>query len=247
MKKEWFDRDSFWSETYPVLFYPERIEKAKEEITCVVDLSGVKKEARVLDLCCGIGRHSLEFARRGYRVTGVDRTKNYLKKASDQAKKEKLDIDFTQSDMRKFVKPNTFDLAVNLFTSFGYFDDPEDDRTVVKNIYKSLKPGGKFVIEMMGKEILARVFSERDWSEGDGFTILEHRRVYDDWSMIESTWTIFEGGKKHVHTFSHRLYSASELKSLLVSCGFSAAIAYGSLSGADYDHTAKRLVVVGIK
>lgn len=247
MKKDWFDREDFWSGTSTVLFHQERMEKTKEQVDCVLGLAGIKKGGAVLDLCCGIGRHSLEFARRGYAVTGVDRTKAYLKKAAASAEKEKLDVKFVQSDMRRFVKPDSFDLAVNLFTSFGYFDDPEDDRTVVENVFRSLRKGGRFVIDMMGKEVMARNFRERDWSEGKGFVIMEKRRLYDDWSKMETTWTILEGNKKHVHTFNLRLYSASELKSLLVSCGFSVAIAYGDLAGAGYDHTARRLVVAGIK
>ena len=245
LEKQWFDKEAFWSETMPVLFHQGRIEKSAEEIASIVTLTGIKEKSSVLDMCCGIGRHSLEFARHGHFVTGVDRTESYLEKAKNAAVKEKLEIDFVKSDMRKYSKPGSFDLAVNLFTSFGYFDDPEDDRTVVKNLYRSLKPGGKLVVEMMGKEILARIYRERDWSTIEDYIILEDRKITNDWAMVESNWIIIKGNEKFTHKFTHRLYSAAELKSLLLSAGFSNAKAYGGLDGSVYDHNAKRLVIVG--
>lgn len=148
----WYEEDDFWETMAPTMFTQQRWEDTPTEVEQVITLLGVEPGAHVLDLCCGVGRHSLELARRGFCVTGVDRTQPYLDRASKQAEAEGLEVEFVHSDMRTFCRPDAFHAVVNLFTSFGYFEDPEDDRQVVLNVYRSLKAGGVFLVEMMGKE-----------------------------------------------------------------------------------------------
>jgi SAM-dependent methyltransferase len=114
---------------------------------------------RVLDLGCGPGRHSIPLAKQGAQVTGVDRSPFLLEKARSRAELEKLNIEWVQADMRSFVRPGGFELVLNLFTSFGYFGDVEEDLTVLRNVFHSLAPGGFFIIDVMGKEIVARGFA----------------------------------------------------------------------------------------
>ena len=246
-EKPWFENDNFWKVVRPFMFAPDRIAAAGEQVDSIIKLSGVKPGARVLDLCCGVGRHALEFARRGYHVTGVDRNASYLAEARAQARREKLQTEFVQQDMRRFVRPGSFDLALNLFTSLGYFADPRDDARVVRNICRSLAPRGVLSMEMAGKEWLARRFTERDWYEKVGYTVLEERKLRPDWSGITNHWIVFKGGRRHDFTFDLRLYSAVELANLLRSVGFRKVTAYGDLAGGPYDHTAQRLNVIAQK
>jgi len=243
----WHEQDTFWMKWAPVLFHERRLEKAQEEVANIISLLNISPAASVLDLCCGPGRHSLQLARHGFSVTGVDRTKTYLEKARKQAEIEGLEVEFIQEDMRGFCKPNTFDVAINLFTSFGYFEDINDDRKVITNVYRSLKEKGAFLIDTMGKEVLARVFRERDWYEVNNVMVLEERKVCKNWSWIENRWIMIKDGKMEEYKISHRLYSAAELTALLNDCGFSAIDVHGDLTGAPYDHTAKRLVLVAHK
>ncbi|MGB2696438.1 MAG: methyltransferase domain-containing protein [Candidatus Zixiibacteriota bacterium] len=245
--KPWHEEDSFWTKFAPVMFHQGRLEKAKEEVGNIISLLGVSPDASILDLCCGPGRHSLELARRDFKVTGVDRTKTYLDKARKLAKKEHLKAKFIQKDMREFCVPNTFNAAINLFTSFGYFEDHKDDEKVLRNVSRSLKRKGIFLIDTMGKEVLARIVRERDWLEIDGNIILEERKVCKDWTWIESRWVLLKDGKREEYTVSHRLYSAAELSLLLKQIGFKQIEVYGDLAGAPYDHTARRLVAVAHK
>jgi SAM-dependent methyltransferase len=245
--KPWYENNDFWTTVRPFMFAPDRIAAAGEQVDSIIKLSGIKPGARVLDLCCGVGRHSLEFARRGYRVTGVDRTASYLAEARKQARKEGLSIEFVQRDMRRFTRPNAFDLALNLFTSFGYFANPQDDARVVRNVYRSLAPHGVLEMEMSGKEWLARRFTERDWYEKAGYTVLEERKIHPGWSGITNRWIVYKGGRRHEFKFDLRLYSAVELTNLLRSVGFRKVTAYGDLAGAPYDHTAQRLTVIARK
>jgi SAM-dependent methyltransferase len=245
--KNWYEDEAFWETWAPFMFSKERWQGTPEEVANLISLLKIDPGASVLDLCCGPGRHSLEFARRGFSVTGVDRTKKYLEDARKSADKEGLKVDFVQKDMREFRKPRTFDLAVNLLTSFGFFEDQRDDEKVAKNVLASLKDGGAFVIEMMGKEILARIFRERDWQEVEGAIMLEERKVSKDWNWMENRWILLKGGQTQEFRFSLRPYSAAELTRLLTECGFAQTEVYGNLAGAPYDHQAKRLVVVAQK
>jgi SAM-dependent methyltransferase len=249
MKKtrQWYDRDNFWETFENIIFNQKRLADTSVEVGNIIKLLDIRENSRILDLCCGPGRHTLEFARQGFTISGVDRTLPYLRKAKNRAQKEHLDIEFIQSDMRSFKCLDSFDVVLNLFTSFGYFGDAGDDQVVVENIYESLKPGGKLLMEMMGKEVLARIFRERDWQEVDGHLILEERKLSQNWGWIESRWILFKENKRVEQTISHRLYSAAELSTLLTKVGFSNIQIYGDYEGSEYDHQAKRLVVMAQK
>lgn len=246
-QKSWYNQDKFWELFEPVLFNEQRQANTKVEIEDVSNLLMIKKGERILDLCCGTGRHCLELARQGFDVVGVDRTASFIEKAKQNAQKGNLAVDFVVGDMKEFCKPNSFDIVMNLFGSFGYFEDVNDDRQVVRNMYATLRPGGRFLIETMGKEIAAREFRERNWSEhGDAF-ILAERKPIQNWSRIHTRWIIIKGSQRLEHTVSVRSYSAVELSSLLSDQGFVNVRVYGDLGGRDYDHEAKRLVVIGTK
>ncbi len=243
-RKLWYEDNDFWRTAGPVLFRKVRWEMAPKEVEHVITLLQIKPGAKVLDLCCGVGRHSIEFARRGFKVTGVDVTPHYLREARQKAKKAKLNIEFIRDDMRRFHRRNTYDIVINLFGSFGYFRDQRDDYRVAKNAYGSLKKNGAFIIDLMGKEVLARIFQKRDWYEIDDTIVLEERKTDTAWKRIESHWIVVKGKSKKEFTISLRLYSAVELSALLQSVGFRKIDVYGDLTGSPYDQVAKRLVVV---
>jgi SAM-dependent methyltransferase len=243
----WHSQDAFWEMVEPVVFNQLRLSSARTEVEKIVKLLQIEKQDRILDLCCGIGRHSLELSRYGFEVMGVDRTTRYIEKARQEADRSGLNAEFMVGDMREYCVPTSFDIVMNLFGSFGYFDDPEDDRKVVENMYASLQPGGKFLIETMGKEILAREFQARDWTEEGDLLLLSEKQVSQDWSRIKTRWIAIKGNQRIEHRVSIRSYSAVELSSLLNECGFPEVQVYGDLEGIEYDHAAKRLVVIGHK
>jgi SAM-dependent methyltransferase len=246
----WFEDDTLWESLESFLFSQFRsgaitVREAEHILTLVHPPPG----AAVLDLCCGPGRHSLEFARRGFQVTGVDRTARYLATARAAATREGLTVEFVQEDMRRFHRPEAFDLALNLFSSFGYFENMAEDLQVLQHLHASLKPGGQVLLEMAGKEPMARTFQPRIWhrhTERDEY-LLEERIVQEGWSWIENHWIWIRGPEHKAFTFGIRLYSGAELMRILAAAGFSAMQLYGSLAGTPYDHTAQRLVAVATK
>jgi SAM-dependent methyltransferase len=220
-----------------------------------------KGPPRCLDLCCGFGRIGLELARRGFSVTGVDITEPYLETGRDEAAEEELDAEFILDDIRSFTRPGFFDLAVNLYNSFGYFEDPEDDALVVRNVLESLKPGGVFFIETLGKELWARDFTEGEWFRRAGYLVLTEYEVLDSWGSLKSTWRLIPDTRKGPpwygpdtpgellveKTFVHRLYGATELRALLLDQGFSSVDIYGDWDERPYDHRAVKLILRGRK
>ena len=243
----WYNDDHFWKLFAPFLFTEERWSGTAAEIDLLAGLVDLAPGTAVLDLGCGPGRHSLELARRGCRVTGVDRTAYFLGLAGDKANEEGLDVAFVQSDMRHFVRPESFDLALNLYTTFGYFEAAADNMQVLHNVYASLRSGSVFVIEMSGKEVLARTFRERNWQEQNGVVVLEERRVIDNWRRLQNQWIVISGGERQVYEFSHWTYSAAELQTMLEEAGFGPVNIFNGLGGGVYDQHASRLTAVSVK
>jgi SAM-dependent methyltransferase len=243
----WHEQDEFW-ELAP-LFTAHHWKIAPQQVDFVLSLLGLAPGAAILDLPCGVGRHSLDLARRGYCVTGVDRTTACLQAAREAAAAESLELELIQADMREFVRPETFDAAINLYTSFGYFEDPAEDRQVAQNFWQSLKPGGALVMQMMGKEVLARIFTPRDWQElPDGSLFLQERTMIDGWSWMKSRWIVVKGAQRREWTVGHRLYDGAGLKALLLDVGFESVTLYGGLADdAPYDTSAQQLTAVARK
>lgn len=268
-EKEWFDDETFWKIYAPVMFD----EKHWAEVPGVVDslikmckLNPGGLRAKALDLCCGMGRISNELARRGLEVTGVDFSEALLETAREDAAYEKLNIDYIHSDARKFRKPHFFDITLNLYTSFGYFEKPEDDLLLARNVYDSLKPEGYFIIETLGKEIAVRDFIKTDRFERAGFAVFTEYEAVDSWSGLKNRWILIPQDsfcaempaeipmKKALQlpgriekTFTQRLYSATELRTLLFEAGFQAVEIYGGWDERPYDQNAAVLIAVGSK
>ena len=244
---QWFEDESLCVETYPYMFSPARIAAAEEEVDPLLRLIGMRPQT-ILDLCCGPGRFAVPLARRGFRVTGVDRTTFFLDKAKERAAAENVEVTWVQEDMRTYVQPNAFDLAISMFTSFGYFDDKSEDLTVLRNIHESLRLGGALVMDLVGKELVAEKFVPAISSKlPDGAVVIDRREVFDDWTRVRMEWTIIKGDAVRVFTVHHTVYSGQELKDRLTTVGFGDVRLLGSIDGAPYGREADRLIVVARK
>ena len=244
----WFLREEDWVLKQSIIFNKNLVRLTFLEIGRLLKLLGGLKEGQlVLDLCCGIGRHSLELARHGLDVVGVDITQSYLDIAEAKAEKAGLNIEFVRCDMKEYCQKGHFDLIVNLCTSFGYFDDIQDDLKVLENVYQSLKKGGRFVIEILGKEVIASRFAEVENLEFEGYQVLATSRILQDWSMLECKRLICKDGVENEVIAYHRLYSASELKSHLSRIGFKNLQVYGDFAGSPYNNHAKSLIIIAEK
>lgn len=244
-RREWFDDDSFWRDLYPFMFAETRFAAAVGGARKVLRLARPRGRA-VLDLCCGPGRFSVPLAKRGYRVTGVDRTRYYLAKARARAKAARARVEWVRQDMRDFVRPGAFDLALSMFTSFGYFDEKSDDLRVLRHVLESLRPSGALVIETLGKEQIARIFLPVTFDMlPNGAQLFQRHVVRDDWSRMWNEWTIVRRGRAKTYRFEHTVFSGQELRDLMKQAGFADVRLYGGLDGREYGVKAERLVAVG--
>jgi SAM-dependent methyltransferase len=202
----------------------------------------------VLDLCCGPGRCSIALAKKGFRVTGVDKTTYLLNKARAKAKAARVNIEWVREDMRDFVRPASFALVLSMFTSFGYFDDRQDDMTVLQNMFTSLQPGGACLIEVLGKERLAKILQPTISTVLPGGTLMvERHEIFDDWTRVRNEWLLIRGGRAKSFNFHHTIYSGQELRDRMERVGFVAVKLHGNLDGDAYGPNAERLVTIGHK
>jgi SAM-dependent methyltransferase len=244
---DWFSDEEFWQMFFTVVFYDERFEMVEEEVDKIMEILDFKGSS-ILDLACGPGRHSVTLAMRGFRVTGVDLSPFLLAKAKERAEVAGVEIEWIHDDMRRFSRSEAFDLCLSMFTSFGYFENKEDDITVLRNIHDSLVSGGTCLIDVVGKEWLAKHFLPTSSRElNDGTLMIQRREIYEDWSKIRNQWILLKDGKAKEYRFHHTIYSAQELKDRLIEVGFDSVIIYGDLDGSEYGPDARRLIAIAQK
>jgi ubiquinone/menaquinone biosynthesis C-methylase UbiE len=225
--REWFENEDFWREMYPFMFDEQQFATADEQAQKILKLTGIRRGA-VLDLCCGPGRHSVVLAKRGFQVTGVDRTRFLLNKARRRARSARAKVEFVRSDMRDFMRPDTYKMALCLWTSFGYFDNKDDDRRALRNMFESLKPGGACIIDVFGKERIAKILQPTTSTRSpDGTLMIQLHEIFDDWTRIRNEWILIKGNRVRRFKFHHTLYSGQELRDLLRQAGFAEVKLYG--------------------
>jgi len=241
----WFEDEDFWAATYPIIFPEERFVVAEEQVEKILKLVGFRPEA-VLDLACGPGRHAVALARRGIKVTAIDLTEFLLCKARERATQAGVEVEFVREDMRRFVRPGAFDLALSMFSSFGYFGDKREDLVVLQNLRESLKPGGACLIDVPGKEMLGRqAQSARVIKEPDGTLFVEWSEILDDWTRVRTEWILIKDGQARAFRFELMIYSGQELKELLRQAEFAEVTLFGDLDGNRYGPRAERLIALG--
>lgn len=257
MPTNWFADNKFWEHMQSAMFRRERMDAAPDEATRIVQMLGLAGRIPgphgsegdfVLDMPCGVGRHAVEIAKMHLNVTGVDRYQPYLIEAEKAARAQNVQLELVQDDMRNFVREAYFDAAFSMYTSFGYFETQADEMRTLGNYFRSLKPHGQLLMEMMSKESIAMRFRPRDWFHVDAEDpnagiVLEEREIIDHWRRVRTRWIYFQNGKRFDRTSAIRLFSAGELIMMLEQTGFVDCEAFGTLDCTPYDTTAKRLIV----
>ncbi|MDF1569162.1 MAG: methyltransferase domain-containing protein [Spirochaetaceae bacterium] len=243
--QNWWSDGEFWQDFKPLMFDKERVEDASGDVDSVIALTGARAPSKVLDVGCGPGRHSVELARRGFHVTGIDIHEPYLREAEKASCQLERNPRFLKEDMRDFSFDEPFGGAISMFQSLGYFDDPEDDLRTCRSIFNALESGGWLIVEMDGKEVAASNFEERTWLERDGRLILLEYSADAAWTRLRNRWMFRDtDGSWHETEFSYRLFSALELGRLLEEAGFSSIEFFGGMDARPYDQNARRLVAL---
>ncbi len=204
-------------------------EKTETEIVSLRRILRLARGAKILDVGCGVGRHSIALEKEGFAVTGADFSRRYLALAKKRSRKVK----FVRADMRVLPFEKEFDGAINLFSSFGYFKSPADDLKTLKSIFRALKPGGRFLIDNLNYEGFDKVFSPQCWSElGDGTLVLEQRTPPDKSRVLKSAWLFVRKDGKRSEMYSEiRAYDFSSLSRLFKKAGFTDVRQHAPLTG----------------
>ncbi|WP_431773896.1 class I SAM-dependent methyltransferase [Streptomyces cucumeris] len=242
----WYEDDGFWSDFSETMFSERRREQTRELIAGS-PLLDFPTGSRVLDLCCGPGLYLVPLAARGHTVTGVDLSPVMLERARAACADAGVDVRLMRADMLDHVEPRAYDVVLNVFTSFGYFDDPEDNVRVLRNAHESLAPGGRLLIDVMGKEVLAGWIGRPQVVELEDAYVVQRDTVLDDWSRLRTDWTLVRGETAREASITSFLYSGTELRSLFEQVGFTKVECFGDFDGSPYDQHARRLIVRGTR
>jgi ubiquinone/menaquinone biosynthesis C-methylase UbiE len=242
---EWWE--SFFDARY-LQAYRWVEDKTEQEVDFVVDVVGVQPSDRILDLCCGQGRHTLELARRGFSVSGLDQSEYLLSVAKERTTQAQLPVEFIQGDMRRLPFKEESDVVLNLFTAFAYFDDDQDDVKALWEIARVLKQGGRFLLDMINREWIVRNFQRRGWQDfGDSGLLLETRELDLETGRLRADVTFIENGEATRRTTCIRLYTLHELKGMMREVGLELVAKYGGFDGRDYTLDSNRMILLAQK
>ena len=222
-------------------------ERTPVEVDQIEALLQLHPPRRILDLPCGQGRHAIELARRGYEVTGVDLSPYMLGVARERADASGVRVRWLAGDMREALPGETFDLVLNLFTSFGYFADEADDRRVVRAAASMLEPGGRFFLEVINGDRVMGNFQEREWFTVGQTAVIERRSLDQSTRrmVVERTVSSRNGEDTSVHAV--RLYSGPAVKTMLGAAGFGRVALYGDWNGAPLTPESLRVLAVATR
>lgn len=216
--KPWFAEifDEDYLRTLPFL----TPQATQSEAEFVIETMNLAPGANVLDVGCGYGRHAMELAARGFHVVGLDLSTPLLVRGGEEAHRRGLTINFVRGDMRELDFENQFEAAYCLFSTFGYFDD-ETNKKTLQNIGRALKPQGKMLIEILNRDYVIQDLPTRVWWEGDGCVVLEEVELNYFSSRIQvNRSVVFDDGRQLEQEISVRGYSLHEIGKLMHAAGF---------------------------
>ncbi len=244
-RPEWW-QDVFNRPTFLHLYERADLERARVQADQVLALLDLQPPARVLDVCSGYGRHSLELTRRGFDITGVDISEMQVRHALEHAAAADGRPRFVVGDARALPVRGPFDAAINMFLSFGYFATDAESQAMLDGIGRVLRRGGRLLIDFWNREHEIRAFQPTVVDRRDD-DILE----IEDWSFDpiagRLNWVntvIFPDGRREAWTQSIRAFTAAEVRAMLEAAGFNLIGLYGSLAGAPFDMDAEAAIFV---
>jgi cyclopropane fatty-acyl-phospholipid synthase-like methyltransferase len=242
MNNEWF-KDWFNTPEYLNVYKHRNEAEAGIHIKFILDNLSINSNSKILDMACGAGRHAILLARTGFDVTAVDLSENLLSIAEQTAKEEKLNIDFIHSDIRKFNLPQKFDLVLNLFTSFGYFESDEENFSILQKAYNLLVDDGYFVLDFFNSLYLQKNLVEFNEEEVNESKIYQ-RRIIKDKRIIKKI-AIIKNGLPRSFEESVRMFTKDELEDALTKIGFDIYKTFGDFLGNDFEQfTSPRLIMI---
>lgn len=239
-----------WYETFFGIDYLKRYvhTTTPEEVDTIERLLRLRKGARILDLACGAGRHTIELARRGYEVTGYDLSKALLAEARRAARRARVRPELVVGDMRELPYAGTFDAVLNLFTSFGYFERPKEDHRVLAGIARALRPRGKFLMELANRDSLAATLPVQAWRIRDDGTVVLDEGTFDPLrSRFETRQIVIDSKGTREYLGSVRAYTLADLKEMFDAHRLFVHRVLGGFDLSPYTSRSQRMLLYAVK
>lgn len=239
--KDWFATDEY------LYVYKHRNEKdALELFNLIAKNINIPDKASILDAACGAGRYALLFARNGYNVTGFDLSENLLKIAKQNARCLNINIDLFCTDVRQFCVRKKFDLAVNLFTSFGYFENDDENFLLIRNIFNHLKDKSFFVFDYFNVDYLVKKLPGDSVDFINGAEMIQKRFI--DGNRVKKVICIKKDDSIKQYFESVRLYYPDEIRCVFKKFGFEIIKIFGDYSGGEFNNNSSpRLIIFAQK
>ncbi|WP_223070379.1 class I SAM-dependent methyltransferase [Paenibacillus caui] len=242
---EWYEQS--FGEDYLLVYKHRDVRGAKQEVHQMIGWLDLGKGSEILDLCCGMGRHSMALEEAGYKVTGVDLSDVLLREARRNDPEGR--ITWKKADMRNLpFKDEQFDAVVNLFTSFGYFEHDTEHLKVLKEVRRVLKPEGRFIIDFLNPEYTASKLVPASERVDDGQRISEKRTIEHGFVKKRIEITMAEGDRGEPRRYLERikLYSLKQFQGMLREAGLTLDAVHGSYDEDEYDILkSPRMIMVG--
>jgi len=219
----------------------------EEEVQFIIDVLNMPEKAKIFDLYCGYGRHAIELVKYGYAVLGLDSSESFIEIARKNAREEGVVLQFAVGDMRTLKYNQEFDAVISMFAAFGYFTD-EENADIIRRIAASLKPGGKFLIDMLNREWMMQNSINRYWRHPSGEYVLSYKvdLVKGLCFMKRTLFNQLDGSKKE-YDFTLRAYSKQELDLLITAAGMKVTAVYGGFDKRMYDANSPRMIILAEK
>ena len=223
--KTWFN-----TPYYHILYKNRDFAEAEQFISLLVNDLQLPKNSKIIDLACGKGRHSVYLNKLGYDVLGLDLSDESIAHNKDF---ENENLKFEVHDMRDEIEGERVDAVFNLFTSFGYFDDPKDDEKVFRSVNQILKPEGYFVLDFLNEKYVANTLLEEAFVERPGITFKINKKIENQHVIKDIR---FSDGGEDFHFFERvKLHTLNEIDNLATECGFERVRLYGNYKLENFD------------
>jgi len=242
MKSEWF-KDWFNTEEYLSVYQHRNESDAEEHIKLILENVNIPSEPKILDMACGAGRHAIILARKNFDVTAVDLSENLLSIAKKNTYDENLKLNFVHSDIRKFKSDDKFNLVLNLFTSFGYFESDEENFSVLQKAYDLLIDDGFFVLDFFNSYFLEQNLVESSEEILGEVKIHQFRKIKGN--RVTKKIVITKNGNLSQFEESVRMFTKADLLNAIQNIGFDIYKTFGDFLGNKFEKfTSPRLIMI---
>lgn len=242
---EWFE-DWFSTEEYLYVYRHRNNDDAVDLFNLILKNIEIEPGAKVLDLACGAGRHSILFAKNGYDVTSVDLSENLLNVARKSAEELMLNINIIKSDLRLLNLADRFQLIINLFTSFGYFEQDFENEKIIKIVEQQLNENAYFVLDFFNVVHLKKNLIPISYDKVEE-AIIRQERTFDQDRIVKKI-TVIKKNSERIYFESVRAYSKSELSRMILKNGLKIIKIFGDYSGNAFDEdNSSRIIIIAQK